>query len=144
MASKIAFISLSSVQATGFCQFLTECVAPTHAVNVPLCILGNTRPGQKVPGLSSEGALPRHCVAQDRTVKHTFYLGAVRRVRDAVRRNDQQMAACCVANRSAPVHLAQRVQSIVAEHHVPQECRPQDSPHIAPCEFIMITLLPTP
>ena len=26
-----------------------------------------------------------------------FYLGAMRRVRDAVRRNDQEMAVCCVA-----------------------------------------------
>jgi len=38
-----------------------------------------------------------HRDAQGRIMNQQFYLGAMRRVRDAVRRNDQEMAVCCVA-----------------------------------------------
>jgi hypothetical protein len=53
-----------------------------------------------------------HCAAQGLTVNHPFYLGAVRRLLDALRRNDQEMADCCMANLCVPVHLVQLVQPI--------------------------------
>jgi hypothetical protein len=40
------------------CHFVSECAAVKTA-KVLLCSLGNTRPGQKVSGLSSEGAVRR-------------------------------------------------------------------------------------
>ena len=52
-------------------------------------ILRITRPVQKVSGLSSECAVRRHWAVQNGTVKEHFYLGAMRYVRVAVRRNDQ-------------------------------------------------------
>jgi hypothetical protein len=33
-------------------------------VKAALCSLGNTRPGQKIPGLSSEGTVRHHLAAQ--------------------------------------------------------------------------------
>jgi hypothetical protein len=41
---------------------MTECDAPTDII-FPLCIFGNTWPGQKVPGMSLEGAVRRHRAA---------------------------------------------------------------------------------
>ena len=63
-------------------------------MNVPLYSLGNTRPGQKITGLSSECAMLRQSAAQSRTVNHHFYLGAMRRVPNADRRNGKEMAVC--------------------------------------------------
>jgi hypothetical protein len=60
-------------------------------VKVLLCILGNTRPGQKVSELSSEGAVQRHCGARGQTVLLNFYLGATIRLHDEVRRNSQEI-----------------------------------------------------
>ena len=65
-----------------------------QTVKVPLCNLGNMRSGQKVPGLSSEGAVRHYCAAQGRTVNQYFYLRATRRLPDAVLRNRQEMAVC--------------------------------------------------
>jgi len=84
----------------------------------PHCSLGNTRPGQKLPGLRSECAVRRHRAAQGRTVKQNFYLGAMTRVRDAVRCNDQEMAVCLVVNHNAPIHLAHLLQPMFAEQHI--------------------------
>ena len=65
--------SAAAEQETVVCQFVSE-FALVKGVNVPLCSLGNTRPGQKVPGRNSEGAVRRHRAAQNRTVKEYFYL----------------------------------------------------------------------
>ena len=39
-----------------------------QTVKVPLCSLGYTRPGHKIPGLNSEGAVWLYCGSQVRTV----------------------------------------------------------------------------
>ena len=39
-----------------------------YTFKTPLCSLGKTRPGHKVPGLNSECVQRRHCAAQGRTV----------------------------------------------------------------------------
>ena len=74
----------------------TELYCNVRTVNTKVkvlhCILGITRPGQKVSGLSSEGAVRRHCGTQGKTVPLNFYLGAMRRLHDAVRRNSQEIA----------------------------------------------------
>ena len=84
----ILFCSGAAVQETVQCQFVSQ-FAAVKTVNVLLFILGNTRPGQKVSGLSSEGYVRSHCAAQRRTMKQHFYLGAMRRLRDAVSCNDK-------------------------------------------------------
>jgi hypothetical protein len=71
-------------------QFM-KIVMHQQIVKLPLCILENTMPCQKVPGLSFEAAMRHHSAAQGLTVNHHFYLGAVRRLRDALRSNDQEM-----------------------------------------------------
>jgi hypothetical protein len=63
-------------------------------VKVALCNLGKTRSGQKVTGLSSEGAVRHYCAAQGRNLNQHFYLRATRRLPDAVRRSRQEMAVC--------------------------------------------------
>jgi hypothetical protein len=63
----ILFCSAASAQETVQCQFVSEFV-PVKTVNVWLCIVGNTRTGQKVSGLSSESAVRHQCAAQGRTV----------------------------------------------------------------------------
>ena len=75
---------------------MIESDAPADSEFAIFLILGNRRPGQKVPGLSFQGAVHRHWSAQGRTVKLHFYLGAMRRVHDAVRRNDQEISGICV------------------------------------------------
>jgi len=75
---------------------MIECDAPADSEIATFFCLGNTRPGQKVPGLSFEDTVHRHRSAQGRTVKLHFYLGAIRRVLDAVHRNDHEMAVFCV------------------------------------------------
>jgi len=65
------------------------------------------------------------------------------RVCDAVRRNDQEMAVCCVANLNAPLHLAQLVQLMLAEQHIQQVRQPQNSPHTAACQFLLFPALST-
>jgi len=73
------------------------------------------RPGQKFPGLSFEGTVHRHWSAQGRTVKLHFYLGAIRRVLDSVRRNDHEMAVFfALSYHCTAVGLAQLVQSMLA------------------------------
>jgi len=66
------------------------------------------------------------------------------RVRDSVRRNDQEMAVCCLANHNAPLHLAQLVQPMLAEQHIQQVRQPQNSPHTAACQFLLFPVLRTP
>jgi hypothetical protein len=73
---------------------MTEGFAPTKTLKVPLRSLEKTRPGQKVPGLIVVGAVRRHFAAQCQTVYDRFYLGASRRLHDAVRRNRQEIAVC--------------------------------------------------
>jgi len=63
---------------------------------------------------------------------------------DAVRPNDQEMTVCCVPNHNALLHFTQLVQPMLAEHHIPQGRQPQNSPHIAPCEFFLFPALRTP
>jgi len=67
----------------------------------------------------------------------------MRRVRDAGRCIDQEMAVCCVANHNAPLHLAQIVQPMLAEQHIQQVRQPQNSPHTAPCQFLLFPALST-
>ena len=141
-ASMILLCSGPSAQETVQCQFMSE-FAPVLTVKMPLCSLGITRPGQKISGLSSKGAVCSHRAVQNRTVKEHFYLGTMRRVRDAVRRNDQEMAVCCVANHNAPLHLAQFVQPMLAKQHIQQVRQPQNSPHTAACEFLLFPALST-
>jgi len=75
----------------------------SKTLKVPLCSLGNTRPGQKVTGLSSECAVCRHSAAQGRTVNQHFHLGSMRRLRNADRRNGQEMAVSfCGKSQSHP------------------------------------------
>jgi len=97
-----------------------------QTVNVPLCTLGNTRPGQKVPGLSSECAVCRHRAAQVRTLKKSNYLGAVTSLRDAVRCNDQEI-----------------LQVMFAEQNIQQVHQPQNSRHTAACQFLLFPALST-
>jgi hypothetical protein len=106
-------------------------------VNVPLGGLGYTRSGHKVPGLSFEGAVQRHGGAQGQTVNLHFYLGVMRRLQDAFRRNDQEMAVCCVADDNAPVRLAELVQPMLAERNVPQVPKPQNTPRTALFDFFL-------
>jgi len=121
---------------------MTECDAPADS-KLALRGLSKTRPGLKISGLSSESVQRRHRAAQGRTVKLDFYLGALRRVRDAVRLNDQEMPGCCVANHNAPLHLAQLVLPMLAEQHIQQVRQPQNSPHTAACEFLLFPALST-
>jgi hypothetical protein len=72
-----------------------------------------------------------------------FYLGAMRRLRDAIRPNGQEMVACCVANHNAPLHLSQLVQPMLAEHHIKRVRTPQNFPHTAVCEFFLFPALST-
>jgi hypothetical protein len=51
--------SFAPAQETVQCQIVSDCAA-VKTGNVLLFILGNTRPGQKVSGLNSEGAVRRH------------------------------------------------------------------------------------
>jgi hypothetical protein len=102
MASRIVFLSYSSAQEKGVCQFLTEYFATPKTLKVPLCNLGNKRPGQKVPGIISVGAESRYCAAQGRTLNRRFNLVAMRRLHDEFRRNGQEIAVCCVANDNVP------------------------------------------
>ena len=53
------------------------------------------------------------------------FLGSVRRLRDPVRSNYQDMALCFVANHNAPLHLAQMVQLMLVQHHALQVRKPQ-------------------
>jgi len=69
---------------------MTECDTQTDSDSAS-CILGNSRPGQKFPGLNSEGGVRRNWATQSRTVNQHFYLSAKRRLPDAVRRNGQVM-----------------------------------------------------
>ena len=62
-------VSLSSSCAGNRYLSVHDNVLHEQKVNVPLCSLGNTKPGRKVPGLSSEDAVRRHRAAQARTVK---------------------------------------------------------------------------
>jgi hypothetical protein len=59
--------SAASAQETVQCQFVSEFV-PVKTANVLLCIVENTRPGQKVSRLRSKGTVHSHCAAQSRTV----------------------------------------------------------------------------
>ena len=144
MASWILCLSRASVQETGLCQFLTECFAPPKTLKVPLCSLGNTKPGQKVPGLIIVGAVRRYSSAQGRTLNRRFYLGATRRLHDAVRRNGQEMAMCCVANDNVPLHLAERLQPMFAKQHIQQVLQPQNSNSRLYAGFFMFPGLRTP
>ena len=63
----ILFCSGAAVQETVQCQLVSEFVL-VKTVNVLLFSVGNRRPGQNVPGLSSECAVRRHYAAQSRTV----------------------------------------------------------------------------
>ena len=63
----ILSISAAATQETVQGQFTSEC-PPLKTANVPLSSLGDTSPGQKVPGLSSEGTVRLHRGAQGRTV----------------------------------------------------------------------------
>ena len=128
----ILVCSLAAVQKTVQCQFVSE-FALVKTVNVLLCSLGNTRPGKKVSELSSEGDVRRHCAAQGRSVN----------LCEADRRNVQEMPVCCVANHNSPLHLAQLVQPMLADHHVPQVLRPQNSPHTTLREFLLFLALST-
>jgi hypothetical protein len=69
-----------------------------RTVNLPLCILGNTRPGQKYPGLSFEAAVRRHHVAQGRSLNHLIYSWVIRRLHVAIRRNDKENTVGCETN----------------------------------------------
>ena len=141
-ASMILLCSGPSAQETVQSQFMSE-FAPVLTVKKLLCSLGITRPGQKFSGLSSKGAVCRHWAAQNRTVRGHFYLGAMRRVRKSVRCNDQEMLVCCLANHNAPLHLAQLVQPMLTEQHIQQVRQPQNSPHTAPCQFLLFPALST-
>jgi len=104
--SPLDHVSLSTICAGNRSASVCDRIWSTSSIlNVPLISLGNTMPAQKVPGLSSEGSLRRHCAAQGRIVKHRFYLGALRRRRNAVRSNGQEMAVCLLPshNRSRPL-----------------------------------------
>jgi len=46
-------------------------------------------------------------------------------------------------NHYALVHLAQLVQPMFAVHHIQQVLQPQNTPHIAPCEFLLFPALRT-
>jgi len=144
MASWILCLSRASVQETGLCQFLTECFTQPKTFKVPLCSLGNTRPGQKVSGLIIVGAVRRYSSAQGRTLNRRFYLGATRRLHDAVRRNGQEMAMCCVANDNVPLHLAERLQPMFAKQHIQQVRQPQNSNSRLYAGFFMFPGLRTP
>ena len=61
--SQLDLVSLN-ISCTGNGLSLRQNVMHQQTMNVPLCILGNTTPGQKVPGLSSEGAMRRYCGAK--------------------------------------------------------------------------------
>jgi len=88
-------------------------------VKVLHCILGITRPGQKVSGLSSEVAVRHHCGAQGQSVPLNFYLVAMRRLHDAVRRNSQEIAVYLIFGITThPLDLAQIVQPMLAKHHI--------------------------
>jgi len=67
----------------------------------------------------------------------------MRRLRDAVRCNDQEIAVCSVANHNAPLHLAQLVLPMLAEQHIQQVRQPQNSPHTAACQFLLFPALST-
>jgi hypothetical protein len=68
-----------------------------------------------------------------------FYLGATRRLNDAVRRNVQEMA-----NDNVPVHLAERLQPMFAKHHIQQVRQPQNSNSRLYAGFFMFPGLRTP
>ena len=108
---------------------------------MPLCSLGNTKPGQKVTGLSSECAVRRHSAAQDRTVNHHFYLGAVRRLRNADRRNGGLFLWQVTI---APVHcpnLCSRFWPHTTPHRrVNHTTPPQFSMRVFPLSFLKHTL----
>jgi hypothetical protein len=91
-------VFLSSSCAGNGSFLVHDNVLHQQTVNMPLCSLGNTRFGQKVPGLSSEGAVRRHCAAQGRTVNWQFYeyLLALR-LREAVRLNTVRCGARQIA-----------------------------------------------
>jgi len=61
----------------------------------------------------------------------------MRRVRDVVRCNDQEMTVCCVANHNEPLHFAQIVQPMLAKQHIQQVRQPQTSHHTAACQFLL-------
>ena len=116
-------------------------VMQQQIVKVLLCSLGYTRPGHKIPGLSSEGAVQRHCGAQGQTVNLLFHLEVMRLQQDAFRRNGQEMAVCCVADDNGPVQLAELMQPMLAERNVPQVRKPQNTPRTALFYFFLLPAL---
>jgi hypothetical protein len=104
---------------------MTKCDIPAKTAIVPLCILGNTRPGQKVPGLSSVCALLPRCTGPN--CEPAFNLVTMRRPRDAVHHTHREMAVCWVANHNLTVNLAKLVQLMLAKFHIQQIRQQQNS-----------------
>jgi hypothetical protein len=69
-----------------------------QTANLSHFILGNTRPVRKFPELISAGVVRHHRAVQGRTVNNHFNLGSMRRLREAFRRNDQEIAVDFVQN----------------------------------------------
>ena len=117
IARQILFLSALSAQETGLCQFQTEYDVPTiHWI----ChfVIWETRGLVRkfpywVPNVPfAVTSLPRsYCEPE-------FHLGTLKRLREAVRYNSQEIAVFCVTSHKHTPVLPCYVQSMLAEHHI--------------------------
>ena len=91
-----------------------------------------------------EGAVHYEFAPRGQTINEEYYVGALKRLRDAVRRKRPRFWSSgdwLLHHDNAPVHSSKLVQQFLANHKIVQLRQPPYSPNIAPCDVWMFPKL---
>lgn len=92
----------------------------------------------------SKGVVHHEFAPEGQTVNKEYYLGVLKRLRDAVRRKRPEKWSSGdwhLHHDNAPPHSAHLVQTFLAKHGIPQVRHPPYSPDLAPNDFFLFPKL---
>ena len=86
----------------------------------------------------SRGVVSHQYAPQGQNINKEYYLEVLRPLRDAVRRNRQDLWAAGtwqLHHDNAPAHSSQLIQTFLVKHNIPVVRQAPYSPDMAPCDF---------
>ena len=95
-----------------------------------------------------EGVFHHEYAPPGQTITKDYYIEVLCRLRDAVRRKQQQLWASGDwhhhHHNNAPAHSSPLVQTLLVKHRITQVCQPPYSPDLALCDFWLFSKLKLP